>query len=148
MAARGFCGDRGLRPKQKWEKGLADKFSTTSQFELSRRDLMKSVAAVTGIGALGGVAGIGALSGVASETAAAADTTIRGYGVTTAQLQDWSVMTKSIGLKMDFTGTNNSVGVFLRDIVASQLGDKTDIFIFESGTQNVLGPQGELWRWC
>ena len=113
---------------------MADKFSTTSQFELSRRDLMKSVAAVAGTFVLGGVA--------ASETAAAADTTVRGYGVTTAQLTDWSVMTKSIGLKMGFTGSNNSVGVFLRDIVASQLGDTTDIFIFEAGTQNVLGPQG------
>jgi len=30
----------------------------------------------------------------------------------------------------------------LRDVVASQLGDKVDIFIFESGTEDILGPQG------
>jgi putative spermidine/putrescine transport system substrate-binding protein len=112
---------------------MVDKFSTSSQFELSRRDLMKSMAAV---------AGAAALPSLAASNAAAADATVTGYGVTTAQLKDWAIMTKSIGVKMDFTGTNNSVGVFLRDIVASQLGDKADIFIFESGTQNILGPQG------
>ena len=51
-------------------------------------------------------------------------------------------MSKAIGIEMEFTGTNNSVGVFLRDVVASQLGDKVDIFIFESGTEDILGPQG------
>ena len=113
---------------------MADKFSTTSQLELSRRDLMKTAAGLAGTTAIGSVTTAG--------PALAADAKVTGYGVTTAQLKDWSVMTKSIGVTMDFTGTNNSVGVFLRDIVASQLGDKTDLFIFESGTQNVLGPQG------
>jgi putative spermidine/putrescine transport system substrate-binding protein len=51
-------------------------------------------------------------------------------------------MEKSIGVKMQFNGTNNSVGVLLRDGVASSLGDQTDIFVFESGTQDILGPQG------
>jgi putative spermidine/putrescine transport system substrate-binding protein len=113
---------------------MADKFSITSQLELSRRDLMKNMAAFAGAAAL--------VPAITGETALAADAKVTGYGVTTAQLKDWSIMTKSIGVNMDFVGTNNSVGVFLRDIVASQLGDKTDIFIFESGTQNVCGPQG------
>ena len=43
---------------------------------------------------------------------------------------------------MEFTGTDNSVGVFMRDVAGSQLGDKVDIFIFESGTEDILGPQG------
>ena len=51
-------------------------------------------------------------------------------------------MTKSIGVQMEFTGTDNSVGVFMRDVAGSQLGDKVDIFIFESGTEDILGPQG------
>jgi spermidine/putrescine-binding protein len=74
--------------------------------------------------------------------AMAANPVVHGYGVTTAQHKDWSIMSKSIGIDMDFTGTNNSVGVFLRDVVASQLGDKVDIFIVESGTEDILGPQG------
>jgi putative spermidine/putrescine transport system substrate-binding protein len=112
---------------------MADKFSTRSQFDLTRRDMMKAAAAA---GTAAFVPAIGA------SVAQAADKTVRGYGVSTAQLKDWSIMTKSIGVNMEFTPTNNSVGVFLRDVVASQFGDKEDIFIFESGTQNVLGPQG------
>jgi putative spermidine/putrescine transport system substrate-binding protein len=113
---------------------MRDKFSTRSQFELSRRDLLKNVAAAGGAAAILPAIGVG--------PAYAADPVVRGYGVTTAQLKDWSIMTKSIGVQMEFTGTNNSVGVFLRDVVASQLGDKADIFIFESGTEDILGPKG------
>jgi putative spermidine/putrescine transport system substrate-binding protein len=113
---------------------MRDKFSTRSQFELSRRDLIKNVAAAGGAAAILPAIGMG--------PAYAADPVVRGYGVTTAQLKDWSIMTKSIGVQMEFTGTNNSVGVFLRDVVASQLGDKADIFIFESGTEDILGPKG------
>src|ERR1700733_5371846 len=113
---------------------MTDKFSTKSQFELSRRDLIKNIAAAGGAAAILPAIGVG--------PAYAADPIVRGYGVTTAQLKDWSIMTKSIGVQMEFTGTNNSVGVFLRDVSASQLGDKADIFIFESGTEDILGPKG------
>src|SRR5258706_13538205 len=113
---------------------MRDKFSTRSQFELSRRDLIKNVAAAGGAAAILPAIGMG--------PAYAADPVVRGYGVTTAQLKDWSIMTKSIGVQMEFAGTNHAVGVFRRDVVASQLGDKADIFIFESGTEDILGPKG------
>src|SRR5260221_1360801 len=113
---------------------MKDRFSTTSQVELTRRDLLKSAAVAGGAAALAPV-----LGGI--PTAQAADV-VRGYGVTTAQLKDWSIMEKAIGIKMEFTGTDNSVGVFMRDVAGSQLGDKVDIFIFESGTEDILGPQG------
>ena len=114
---------------------MKDKLSTYSQIELTRRDMLKVMGAGVSAAAVGAVAGSPA-------PAQAADATVRAYGVTTAQLKDWSFMTKSIGVNMEFEGTNNSVGVFLRDVVASQLGDKVDIFIFESGTEDILGPQG------
>jgi spermidine/putrescine-binding protein len=113
---------------------MADKFSTRSQLELSRRHFLKSSAALAGGAAVAPMLGGSAF--------AQASDVVRGYGVTTAQLQDWSVMTDAIGVQMEFNGTNNSVGVFLRDVVASQLGDEVDIFIFESGTEDILGPQG------
>lgn len=113
---------------------MTDKYWTTSQFELTRRDMLKAGAAAMGAAVLT------PLSAGFSEAQAA--TKVRGYGVTTAQLKDWSIMTKSIGVEMEFTGSNNDVGVFLRDVVASQLGDEVDIFIFESGTEDILGPQG------
>jgi putative spermidine/putrescine transport system substrate-binding protein len=114
---------------------MKDRHSITSQLTLTRRDMLKSLAA-TGAFALTGSFGF---SGVA---AAADSQTVRAYGVTTAQLKDWSALTKSTGLKMEFIGSNNDVGVYMRDILASQMGNKADIFIFEGGTQNILGPQG------
>jgi spermidine/putrescine-binding protein len=116
---------------------MKDKFSTTSQLEWSRRDVMRVASAGAGAAVLGSVAGVLPIAAQAATNAK-----VSAYGVTTAQLKDWSIMTKSIGVDMEFTGTNNSVGVFLRDIVASRMGEKVDIFIFESGTQNILGPRG------
>ena len=116
---------------------MKDKFSTTSQLELSRRDLMRGAATAGVLGAFGAL-------GAAPRAEAAASSTIRAYGVTTAQLKDWSLMQKSLGLTMQFTGSNNDVGVFMQDVMQSQIGDNEDIFIFEGGTQNILGPHGVL----
>jgi spermidine/putrescine-binding protein len=113
---------------------MKDRFSTTSQLALTRRDMLKSAAMVGGAAVAAPF--VGALP------AAFAAEPVRGYGVTTAQLKDWSIMTNSIGVDMEFTGTDNSVGVFMRDVAGSALGDKVDIFIFESGTEDILGPQG------
>ncbi len=105
-----------------------------SQIDLTRRDILKGAVATMATGALGSI-------GIMGKANAASDT-VRAYGVTTAQLKDWSIMRNSIGIDMDFVGTDNSVGVFLRDVVASSLGDEIDLFVFESGTEDILGPQG------
>jgi spermidine/putrescine-binding protein len=97
--------------------------------------MLKGLAA-TGALALTGTLGLGRFAN------AAASKTVSAYGVTTAQLKDWSMLTKSTGLQMQYIGSNNDVGVFMRDVLASQMGNKADIFIFEGGTQNLLGPQG------
>jgi putative spermidine/putrescine transport system substrate-binding protein len=114
---------------------MKDRNSITSQLDLTRRDMLKGIAA-TGAMAVAGTLGLSRLA------SAAASQTVSAYGVTTAQLKDWSVLQKSTGLKMQYAGSNNDVGVFMRDILASQMGNKADIFIFEGGTQNILGPQG------
>jgi putative spermidine/putrescine transport system substrate-binding protein len=113
---------------------MKDRFSTTSQLQLTRRHLLKSTAAIGGAALAGPL--LGGMPG------AKAAEPVRGYGVTTAQLKDWSIMKDSIGVDMEFTGTDNSVGVFMRDVAGSDLGDKVDIFIFESGTEDILGPEG------
>jgi DNA-binding GntR family transcriptional regulator len=77
-----------------------------------------------------------------SNAAWAATATVKGYGVTTAQLKDWSIMTKSNGVTMDYTPTNTDIGIFMRDVVSNDLGEVNDIFIFDGGTEHVLGPQG------
>ena len=113
---------------------MTDYSSIRSQGDLARRDFLKGSAAALAVGAAG-------ITG-AVKPAFAAGEPVRAYGVTTAQLKDWNIMTNSIGVDMDFRGTDNSVGVFLRDVVASRLGDEVDVFVFESGTEDILGPQG------
>ncbi len=111
---------------------MADRFSTTDQFDLSRREMLQGI-------------GTAAAASVVPASAAFAATSdvIHGYGVTTAQLQHWSVMTDAIGLRMDYKpAAGNDVGVLMRDVIASKIGNQVDLIIFGGGTQNVLGPSG------
>ncbi len=112
---------------------MKDKFSTYSQAELTRRSLMQGMSAVAGLAALGGAAG----------RAAAQDMPlVKAYGVPTAALKDWAPMEKSIGVRCELSGASNDVGVFMRDVMGANMGDSVDLFIFESGTEDILGPQG------
>ena len=109
---------------------------STRKNDISRRELLKGAAAT-------GIVAVAASSAIPGATSAlAASTTVRGYGVTTSQLKDWSIMEKSIGLQMEFTGTNADIGVFMRDVISNDLGETHDIFIFDGGTEDILGPQG------
>ena len=110
-------------------------YAINNQIDLARRDLLKGMAAASAVGVL-------TVAGGTLVAQAAPAKPVRAYGVTTAQLKDWGIMEKSLGVDMEFIGTDNSVGIFLRDVVASRLGDEVDIFIFESGTEDILGPQG------
>lgn len=101
---------------------------------LSRRDVLKGSAALAAA-ATGAQVGFG-------KPAMAAEPVVRGYGVTTSQLKDWEVMRKAIGVRMEFTPTNADIGVFMRDVISNDLGETHDIFIFDGGTEDVLGPQG------
>jgi spermidine/putrescine-binding protein len=114
---------------------MKDRHSITSQLDLTRRDMLKSIAA-------GGVLAVSGTLGLSRAASAATSSTVSAYGVTTAQLKDWSILQKSTGLTMKYVGSGNDVGVYMRDVMASQMGNKVDLFIFEGGTQNILGPQG------
>lgn len=115
---------------------MKDRHSINSQLDLSRRDMLQ------GFAAAGALAVTGTL-GFQRTASAAASPVVRAYGVTTAQLKDWSLLQKNpLGLKMEYVGSGNDVGVYMRDVMASQMGNKVDIFIFEGGTQDILGPKG------
>src|SRR4051794_40393006 len=103
--------------------------------QISRRDLLRGAATVS-------VAVVASSAMSAQRVAAAADTVVRGYGVTTSQLKDWDIMKKAIGVTMEFTPTNADIGVYMRDVISNDLGETHDIFIFDGGTEDVLGPQG------
>jgi putative spermidine/putrescine transport system substrate-binding protein len=110
---------------------MEDKLSTTSQLDLARRDFLK------------GLALAGAAMALPSVAAAAETNVITGYGVTTAQLKDWSIMEKSAGLKMQFsTVAGNDIGALIRDVISSGVGDKADLVFFAGGSHNILGPRG------
>jgi spermidine/putrescine-binding protein len=110
---------------------MEDKLSTTCQLDLARRDFLK------------GLALAGAALTLPSVAAAAETNVITGYGVTTAQLKDWSIMEKSTGLKMQFsTVAGNDIGALIRDVISSGVGDKADLVFFAGGSHNILGPRG------
>ncbi|MEI2685138.1 MAG: hypothetical protein V9G14_01785 [Cypionkella sp.] len=112
---------------------MKDKFSTYTQAELTRRSLLM------GMSALGGAIAAGGFPGLAT---AQDMPLVKAYGVPTAALKDWAPMEKSIGVRCELSGASNDVGVFMRDVMGANMGDTADIFIFESGTEDILGPQG------
>lgn len=99
--------------------------------DMDRRSVLKGMAALSGAAFIG-----------LPQSAFAQENVIRAYGVTTAALKDWAPMEESIGLKMEFSPTNADVGVFMRDVIANDIGSTQDILIFDGGTQRLLGPQG------
>lgn len=109
--------------------------NTNRREELSRRDLLKGSATV-------GIAIVASSVASGQRLAMAADPVVRGYGVTTSQLKDWEIMERANGIRMEFTPTNADIGVFMRDVISNDLGETHDIFIFDGGTEDVLGPQG------
>jgi putative spermidine/putrescine transport system substrate-binding protein len=99
---------------------------------VTRRDVLKGAAA-TG-------AALAATSIPGATTAAG--NVVRGYGVNTGALKDWGLFNDSTGLVMDYTETNTDPGVFIRDVVAREIGEDYDFFVFDGGMEDVLGPGG------
>jgi spermidine/putrescine-binding protein len=122
------------------EKPMTQGKFDSSDPRMSRRSFVESALSLTAL-TTAAAAMPAALPGM-SQQAWAAGTPVKGYGTTTAQLKDWSIMTKSIGVTIDFTPTNTDIGVFMRDVISNDLGATHDIFIFDGGTEDLLGPEG------
>lgn len=101
-------------------------------------------ASVSRRGFLQGAAALGTTAALCSGIAPAQAQmpVVRAYGTTTAQLKDWDLMRKAIGVDIDYTGTNQDVGRFLGDVMGNDLGETIDLFFFDGGTEDVLGAQG------
>ncbi|MFB2553864.1 twin-arginine translocation signal domain-containing protein [Ensifer soli] len=108
----------------------------TPNVNMSRRDFMGTVMSMAAVGAAASV-----MPGLTQQAWAAGEA-VKGYGVTTSQLKDWSIMTKTIGVDIDYTPTNADIGVFMRDVMSNNLGATHDIFIFDGGSEDLLGPEG------
>ncbi len=92
----------------------------------------------TGAAALAAAAFAPCLSGKAF----AAGGTVRVMGVSTCAIRDWSVFAKDTGLKMEFHGINSDPGLYVQEVVANDAGEDFDLFIFDGGIEDRLGPSG------
>ena len=105
-----------------------------SDMKPTRRDVVKGAAATVVV--------VAAASFDPGARQALAADAVTGYGVTTSQLKDWDIMKRTNGIEMRWTGTNADIGTYMRDVISNDLGETHDIFIFDGGTEDVLGPQG------
>ena len=106
--------------------------SDTRKAVLSRRQVLKAAAG-----------GAVLVSAGPLRQARAADTTVRVYGVNTSTLKaGWDAFTERTGLTMEYTETTADLGVFIREVVANEIGDVYDFFIIDIGMQRKLGPEG------
>lgn len=106
--------------------------SDTKKTVVSRRQVLKAAAG-----------GAVLVSAGPLRQARAADTTIRVYGVNTSTLKaGWDAFTEQTGLTMEYTETTADLGVFIREVVANEIGEVYDFFIIDIGMQRKLGPEG------
>lgn len=102
---------------------------------LSRRTLLKSAAAVSGV----------ALAApFYARNAFAAQGKVRVLGVTTCALPNWDAFTRDTGMEMDFVAINSDPGLYVQEVVANEAGDDYDIFIFDGGIEDRLGASGHF----
>ena len=106
--------------------------SDTKKTVVSRRQVLKAAAG-----------GAVLVSAGPLRQARAADTTVRVYGVNTSTLKaGWDAFTEQTGLTMEYTETTADLGVFIREVVANEIGEVYDFFIIDIGMQRKLGPEG------
>lgn len=99
----------------------------------SRRQVLKTTAALAGALAMPGIIG----------RAAAQGDTIRILGLATAQLDDWTAFEKETGLKVEFTPYGGAdPGADRQEIVANAAGERYDLFIMSGSLGNDIGPLG------
>ena len=111
------------------------KRSTTNKDRAGRRRFLKgSASAVAALAAAPTI--------ITSRRGAADDNVVRILGVETVAIADWSDFEKDTGLKMEFTGIDSDPGLFMQEIVANEAGSDYDIFAFDGGLEDTLGPEG------
>lgn len=104
----------------------------------SRRRFLKSSLAV------GGALSAPAIIGLTQKHALAADNTVRVIGPDVVALEDWSAFEAETGLTLDWTPIRSDPGVFMQEVIAGGAGEDFDLFLFDGGTEDKLGPDGHI----
>ena len=98
-----------------------------------RRFLKKSVA-------VGGAVAAPAIIGLSQRHALADSNTVRVIGPDVVALEDWSAFEAETGLTLDWTPIRSDPGVFMQEVIAGGAGEDFDLFLFDGGTEDKLGP--------
>ena len=83
-----------------------------------------------------------AILGSSPRRARAAEDTVRIIGPDVVAVEDWSDFEAETGLRVEWTGIASDPGVFLQEVIANAAGDDYDLFCFDGGTEDRLGPDG------
>ena len=102
----------------------------------SRRRFLKRSAAG------GAVLAAPAILKMSPRQARAAENTVRIIGPNVVAVEDWSDFEAETGLSVEWHGIASDPGVFLQEVIANAAGDDYDIFCFDGGTEDRLGPEG------
>ncbi|WP_025031536.1 ABC transporter substrate-binding protein [Nitratireductor aquibiodomus] len=106
-----------------------------SSSTIGRRSLLK----------LGAAAGATALAApFYARNAFATGGSVRVLGVTTVALPDWQGFAADTGMEIEFTPINSDPGFYVQEVVANEVGDDYDVFIFDGGIEDRLGESGHF----
>ncbi len=103
--------------------------------ESRRRFLKRSAAGAAALAAP-------AILKMSPRQARAAENTVRIIGPNVVAVEDWSDFEAETGLSVEWHGIASDPGVFLQEVIANAAGDDYDIFCFDGGTEDRLGPEG------
>jgi spermidine/putrescine-binding protein len=104
----------------------------------SRRRFLKGSAAA------GALLAAPAILKVSPRQARAAENTVRIIGPDVVAVEDWSDFERETGLTIEWSAIASDPGVFMQEVIANAAGDDYDIFCFDGGTEDRLGPDGYI----
>ena len=103
--------------------------------QISRRGLLRGAAA------LGGAA---LASPFYARNAFAATGKVRILGVTTCALPSWEGFVADTGMEIEFVPIDSNPGLYVQEVVANEVGDDFDRFVFDGGIEDRLGASGHF----
>ncbi len=69
---------------------------------------------------------------------------VRILGVTTVALPNWDGFVADTGMEIEFTAINSDPGLYVQEVVANEVGDDFDVFVFDGGIEDRLGASGHF----
>jgi len=100
---------------------------------LQRRDALKGA---------GAAIAAPAILKLSPSAARAQENTVRIMGPGVVALENWTEFEDEAGVKIEWVSIDSDPGVFLQEVIANEAGEDYDLFCFDGGTEERLGPDG------